>query len=258
VPGGGDQLACRATAELVAEGDPGTKGQGGQLKAGRAEAAVLHGRLRDAERGALQGSQHAGGTSCAPAPRYARHGRSGGPDTMMQGLQGLHRLLGRLAARPDWVVLARGAGGELLVARVRLVVAALLLLLPLVNILTGGSLDETLVGLAGAIVINLLSLLWLELARGPRRYPWLAFVTTAFDVTLVTLVLAPLAWRHPAAGLTSLVAGLCYALASALPAVRGEGRLSVLPAARALVQYGVRATVVLAPADPPERLLSRG
>src|SRR5690606_29887718 len=256
VPGGGDQLACRATAELVAEGDPGTKGQGGQLKAGRAEAAVLHGRLRDAERGALQCSQHAGGTSCAPAPRYARHGRSGGPDTMMQGLQGLHRLLGRLAARPDWIVLELGAGGELLVARVRLVVAALLLLLPLVNILTGGSLDETLIGLACAIVINLLSLLWLQLARGPRRYPWLAFVTTAFDVTLVTLVLALLAWRHPAAGLNSMVVWCCYALAIMFTALRGDGRVSVFSGALALLQYGVLATVVIATADTPERLLS--
>lgn len=175
---------------------------------------------------------------------------------MMQGLQDLHRLLGRFAARPDWIVLELGAGGELLVARVRLVVAALLLLLPLVNILAGGSLDETLVGLAGAIVINLLSLLWLQLARGPRRYPWLAFVTTAFDVTLVTLVLALLAWRHPAAGLNSMVVWCCYALAIMFTALRGDGRVSVFSGALALLQYGVLATVVIATADTPERLLS--
>ncbi|MCE7031918.1 GGDEF domain-containing protein [Lysobacter sp. GX 14042] len=175
---------------------------------------------------------------------------------MMQGLHGLRELLARLAARPDALVLELGAGGELLVARVRLVVAALLLLLPLANILGGGSLGETLSGLAGAVTINLLSLLWLQLARGPRRYRWLPFLTTAFDVSVVTLVLAMLAWQHPPAGLNSMVVWCCYTLAIMFTALRGDGRVSVVAGALALLQYGALVIWIITAAASPERLLS--
>ncbi len=174
----------------------------------------------------------------------------------MQGLHGLRGTLSRLMARPDSIVLELGAGGELLVARLRLLFAALLLVLPLANILTGGGLGETLTGLAGAILINLLSLLWLLLARDPRRYPWLPFVTTGFDVSVVTLVLGLLAWQHPPAGLNSTVVWCCYALAIMFTALRGDGRASVFAGLLAIVQYGALLAVVVASADSPERLIS--
>lgn len=174
----------------------------------------------------------------------------------MQGLHGLRDTLARVMARPDSIVLELGAGGELLVARLRLVLAALLLLLPLANILTGGGLGETLAGLAGAIAINLLSLAWLLLARDPHRYAWLPFVTTGFDVSVVTLVLALLAWQHPSAGLNSTVVWCCYALAIMFTALRGDGRASVFAGLLAIVQYGALVAIVIAAAESPERLLS--
>lgn len=174
----------------------------------------------------------------------------------MQGLHGLRGTLARLTARPDSIVLELGAGGELLVARLRLVVAALLLLLPLANILGGGTLAETLSGLAGAIVINVLSLLWLQLARGPRRYRWLPFTTTAFDVTVITLVLALLAWPHAPAGLNSMVVWCCYVLAIMFTALRGDGRVSVFAGLLTVLQYGALAAWLITGADSPERLVS--
>ena len=48
-----------------------------------------------------------------------------------------------LLARPDEMMLEVGATGELLVARIRVVVAGLLLLLPLVNNLAGGTVAVT-------------------------------------------------------------------------------------------------------------------
>lgn len=174
----------------------------------------------------------------------------------MQGLHGLRGLLARIMARPDSIVLELGAGGELLVARLRLVLAALLLLLPLANILTGGGLAETLTGLLGAIVINLLSLAWLLLARDRRRYSWLPFVTTGFDVSVVTLVLGLLAWQHPPAGLNSTVVWCCYALAIMFTALRGDGRASLFAGLLAIVQYGSLLIVVIASVDSPERLMS--
>ncbi|MBO7941811.1 hypothetical protein JTP77_038840, partial [Streptomyces sp. S9] len=70
---------------------------------------------------------------------------------MYQGVGGRMRsVLVALLSRPDEIMLEIGAGGELLVARLRAVLAAMLLLLPLFNALGGGSVKETLIGLGGA------------------------------------------------------------------------------------------------------------
>src|SRR5690606_25839221 len=105
-------------------------------------------------------------------------------------------VLGAVTSRPDEILLEMGAGGELLVARLRAILAALLLLLPLFNAIGGGSTRETLSGLAGAILVNVFSQVWLYLAHRPRRHRWLPFATAAFDVTTTTLVLALLASHH--------------------------------------------------------------
>ena len=71
-----------------------------------------------------------------------------------------------LLARPDEVMLEVGAGGELLVARLRAVDRrGLLLLLPLVNAAGGGSVRETMIGLGGAVFVNIFAQVWLALAR---------------------------------------------------------------------------------------------
>ena len=67
-----------------------------------------------------------------------------------------------ILSRPDEVMLEVGAGGELLVARLRVVIAAMLLLLPLANAATGGQFNETLIGLAGAVFVNLFAQVCLE------------------------------------------------------------------------------------------------
>ncbi|MBP6749807.1 MAG: hypothetical protein KA144_09215, partial [Xanthomonadaceae bacterium] len=59
-------------------------------------------------------------------------------------------VLRTLLSRPDEVMLDLGAGGELLVARVRALLSALILLLPLVAGLSGGSATEVLIGLGAA------------------------------------------------------------------------------------------------------------
>ena len=58
----------------------------------------------------------------------------------------LHRLL----RQPDEAMLETRAGGELVVARMRVWASLLLLLMPLANHLSGGTLAETLIGLTGA------------------------------------------------------------------------------------------------------------
>ncbi len=175
-------------------------------------------------------------------------------------MRGILKLLRDVAdamlARPDEVMLEVGAGGELLVARLRIVVSALLLLLPLVNAVTGGTLNETLIGLVGAIFVNVFAQLWLALARHRRRYPWLPFATGAYDVSATTLVLVLLAINHLPSGVNSMVVWCGYLLAIVVTALRNDGRVTLFVSALALVEYGLLTAGVFAIASSPEQLIS--
>ncbi|NUS59564.1 MAG: GGDEF domain-containing protein [Lysobacter sp.] len=162
----------------------------------------------------------------------------------------------QLVTRPDEVMLEVGAGGELLVARLRVAVAAMLLLLPLANAMTGGQFSETLIGLAGAVFVNVFSQLWLALARHGRRFRWLTFASGAFDVTATTLVLILLAWNHLPSGLNSMIVWCGYLLAISLTALRNDGRVTLFVGALALVEYALLTAVVLSIAAPDQLISS--
>ncbi|UHQ22444.1 GGDEF domain-containing protein [Lysobacter sp. 5GHs7-4] len=161
-----------------------------------------------------------------------------------------------LLSRPDEIMLEIGAGGELTVARLRAVLAAMLLLLPPLNAIGGGTIQETLIGLGGAIFVNVFAQLWLALARRPRRYRWLPFATAGFDVTATTLVLTALALQHLPAGLNSLIVWCGYVLSIILTALRSDGRVTLFAGGLAIVQYSALVLAVFALASSPEQLIS--
>lgn len=161
-----------------------------------------------------------------------------------------------LLSRPDEIMLEVGASGELLVARLRAIIAATLLLLPLANLLGGGTVRGTLIGLAGAVLINLFAQIWLPLARRARRYRWLPFATSAFDVSATSIVLVVLAAVDIPAGLNSMVVWCGYVLAILLTALRGDGRATLLAGGLALAQYGLLAAVALTTTAPDELISS--
>ena len=101
-------------------------------------------------------------------------------------ITGLRDFWRRLLARPDALMLELGAGGELLVARLRAVLSLLLLSMPLINLLTGGKYSETMIGLFGVVMAVVMSQVWLALARHRQRYRWLPWVTATYDVSLTT------------------------------------------------------------------------
>lgn len=173
----------------------------------------------------------------------------------MDGSRNLRGMIGSLLSRPDEIMLAAGASGELLVARLRLALALMLLLLPLTNAVTGGIVGESLIGLGAALLVTAFALLWLRLAHRPRDYRWLPFATAAFDVTATTVVLALLGWQHLPAALNSMVVWCCYVLAILMTALRSDGRTSLFAGALAMLQYGALNAVVFAVASP-EQLLS--
>ena len=173
----------------------------------------------------------------------------------MDGSRNFRGMIGALLSRPDEIMLAAGASGELLVARLRMLLATLLLLLPLTNALAGGLLSESLIGLGAALLVNAFALLWLRLAHRPRHYRWLPFATAAFDVTATTAVLAILGWQDAAAALNSMVVWCFYVLAILMTALRSDGRITLFAGVLGLLQYGTLNTVVFAMASP-EQLLS--
>lgn len=174
----------------------------------------------------------------------------------MTGL-GLRDFWRQLRAPPDTLMLEIGAGGELLVAKLRAGLSLLLLLLPLVNIITGEfSPSEGTAGLLGVVLAVLFSQLWLLLARPPRRLRWLSWATASYDVTLTTLVLALLALGSPAAGLNSMVVWAFYLVSILMTALRNDGRLTLYTGALAILQYGALAAAVFHLAHAPEQLAS--
>lgn len=163
----------------------------------------------------------------------------------------------RLLERPDALMLELGAGGELLVAQLRAGLSLVLLLLPLVNVVTGEySPSEGIAGMLGVVLAVVMSQVWLALARHRGRYRWLPWATSSYDVTLTTLVLALLAIGSPATGLNSMVVWVFYLVAICMTALRNDGRLTVSIGLLAMLQYAALAVAVFALADAPEQLMS--
>ena len=161
-----------------------------------------------------------------------------------------------LLSRPDEVMLALGADGERLVARLRALLVALLLLMPLAGALGGEPLSRVLLLLAAVLVLNLFAQLWLALARRPRQHPWLPFASSAWDVTATTLVLAALGHGEWPAALNSMVAWCGYPLAIVLAGLRSDGRVAIATGVLAVLQYALLVALAIGLADSPEQLVS--
>lgn len=147
------------------------------------------------------------------------------------------------------MLLEIGAEGELVLARLRLLLSCLLFLLPTINVATGGSLRESLVGYAGVAIALALSWAWLSLAKKRRRHRWLPWVSAFFDVSVVSLVLWLLAMREPAAGLNSVVVFCAYPLVVLATALRNDVRITLAAGLLATLQFALLSAYFMAVAD---------
>ncbi|MGY1458910.1 MULTISPECIES: GGDEF domain-containing protein [unclassified Luteimonas] len=148
---------------------------------------------------------------------------------------GIRDTLGRLMAPPDEVMRELGGSGERLVARARLLLSVLALALPLLAAAAGAGMGRILACLAAVVLVNAMALLWLVLTR--TRRTWLPFATSAWDVTLVSMALAVLATRYPAATLHAAVGWSFYLVLIGSTALRADGRLTLFTGGLALAQY---------------------
>ena len=151
-----------------------------------------------------------------------------------------------------------GAEGELLWARLRRLISWMLLLMPLINAMTGGSRYETMVGLAGALPIVVLSQVLLRLAERRRRFSWLPFISVAYDISMVSLLLILLASHSPPAGLNSMVVWGCYPLAILSSTLRNDVRVTLLAGSLALIQFATIVAVFMLAANGPLASLDYG
>jgi diguanylate cyclase (GGDEF)-like protein len=144
-----------------------------------------------------------------------------------------------LWARPDPALAAAGIEGELVVARVRLVAMALLLIAPTWNITHYPNEPIHRTGFAVTLGAAILALaIWISLRRGRWR-PWISFGSSALDVSLVSLALVTfLVVGSPLVALNSKVTFEMYFLAITATSLRYDARVCLLAGALALGEYG--------------------
>ena len=139
---------------------------------------------------------------------------------------------------PVPVLITAGAGGEVLVARTRLVLTLLVLLFPLADLLRRPGERGVYVGLGAALLGVALAAIAFHLARKRVYTPPVGFATSLLDVTLVSAVLAMfLALGQPLSVVSTRVAFLVYFLAIAAAALRFDPRICAVTGAVAMVEY---------------------
>lgn len=139
---------------------------------------------------------------------------------------------------PVPVLITAGAGGELLVARTRLLLTLLVLMLPLADLLRRPGARAVYVGLGAALLGVTLAAAAYRLARQRVYTPSVGFSTSLLDVTLVSAVLAMfLALGMPLSVVSSRVAFLVYFLAIAASALRFDPRICTVTGAAAMIEY---------------------
>jgi len=141
-------------------------------------------------------------------------------------------------AKPDPALAAAGIEGEFVVARVRLMALAFLLITPIWNIIYNPQepihVTEFVVTVAASIAAFSI---WMMLRLGRWR-PWVGFASSALDVSLVSAALvAFLVVGSPLIALNSRVTFDMYFLAIGATSLRYDARICIVVGLLALCQY---------------------
>lgn len=144
-----------------------------------------------------------------------------------------------LWARPDPALAAAGIEGEFVVARVRLVAMALLMIAPTWNITHYPDVPIHRTGFTVTLAASFAAvLIFLALRRGRWR-PWIGFASSALDVSMVSTALVTfLVVGSPLVALNSKVTFEMYFLAMVATSLRYDARVCLVSGALALAQYG--------------------
>ncbi|MEO8200041.1 MAG: diguanylate cyclase [Gemmatimonadota bacterium] len=143
----------------------------------------------------------------------------------------------RLLRTPDPLLLDAGAEGEVLVARIRLFLCAVLVLIPIFA-LPGNTGIETLIGLGATLSALLLSISVYLLVKRDFYRPWLGMLSSLLDVSFVSGALAVfLLLEQPHTAVNSRVVFEVYFLAIAATSLRYDIRICLAAGGLAMAQY---------------------
>lgn len=144
----------------------------------------------------------------------------------------------RVWAKPDPALAAAGIEGELVVARVRVVAVALLLIAPTWNILHHPDEPMHVTGFSVTLAAGIAALIFWQILRRGRWRPWVGFATSAFDVTMVSLALVSfLIVASPMVALNSKVTFEMYFLAIVATSLRYDARICIVVGLLAVCEY---------------------
>lgn len=131
-------------------------------------------------------------------------------------------------ARPDPALADAGIEGESVVATVRVLAMALLLIAPTWNLLHHPEQPIHITGFAVTLVAGLVAVFIRWWLRSGRWRPWVGFATSAFDVSMVTLALISfLIVESPMVALNSSVTFEMYFLALVATSLRYDARICI-------------------------------
>jgi two-component system cell cycle response regulator len=153
--------------------------------------------------------------------------------------QRVQHFLVSLWSRPDPVLAGAGVAGELLVAKVRLSLATVLLLIPVINSLFFPvEPKEGFVGISLVSGTFFLSVTVYYLISREYNPSWLSFASSGFDVTLVSAALAIFLFvDEPHTAVNSKVVFEGYFLAIASTSLRYDKRVCVTAGLLAFSEY---------------------
>jgi diguanylate cyclase (GGDEF)-like protein len=139
---------------------------------------------------------------------------------------------------PDSQTRDYGREGEIVFARIRLVIVAVIALIPLKSVLIDRRNPDNWVGLAVALVAVLLGTVVLGVARRPAPPRWLGLFSSLLDVSLVSAVNAGfLAAGHPLTATNSQVVYSIYFLCLTGTCLRLDPRVCLAAGAAASLEY---------------------
>jgi diguanylate cyclase (GGDEF)-like protein len=143
-------------------------------------------------------------------------------------------------SRPDPVLAEAAIAGEHLVAKIRLSLATVLLLIPLINSLFFFPVEpkEGLVGISLVSGTFLLSVIMYALISRNYNPRWLPFASSAFDVTLISIALTMfLLMDEPHTAVNSKVVFEGYFLAIGATSLRYDKRICITAGLLAFAEY---------------------
>jgi len=142
-------------------------------------------------------------------------------------------------SRPDPVLAQAAVAGELLIAKIRIFLATLLLLIPLIDSLFfPDDPKEALVGFSLTVGTFLFSLIVYLLISREFNPPWLSFASSSFDVSLVSLGLGLFLFlNEPHTAVNSKVVFEGYFLAIAGTGLRYDKRICITAGVLACAEY---------------------